>query len=342
MTALERPVLGLDIGGTKLAVGVVGADGSVSGSLVEPTRREEGPDRIIARLIDLGRRAMADSGVTEVAAVGISCGGPLDSDAGILKSPLHLPGWNDVPIATMVERAFGVPAVLENDASAGALGEFRYGTGRGTETMLYLTVSTGVGGGSVIGGRLHRGAAGNGGEFGHIVVRTGGRACLCGREGCLETYASGTSIAARATERLADHPGSVLAGLDEVRAEDVSQAAADGDAYATAVWDETIDALATAITDLVNVIEPDLVVLGGGVTRSGDRLLRPLRAAVLRDAMPPAAAAARIELAALGDAVCVVGAAATAYDRAVGPARTAAHTRAHSPALTHSEALPHA
>ncbi|NUS04009.1 MAG: ROK family protein, partial [Nonomuraea sp.] len=197
------PVLSLDIGGTKLAAGVVTGDGRVHGWQYAPTRREEGPRRVLARLFDLGRKAVAEAGPPEVAAVGISCGGPLDSAAGVLECPPHLPGWIDVPVGAMAAEAFGVPSVLENDATAAALGEFRYGAGRGTRTMLYLTLSTGVGGGAVIDGRLHRGAAGNGGELGHVTVRPGGRRCSCGRHGCLEAYASGTSIAERAREALA-------------------------------------------------------------------------------------------------------------------------------------------
>lgn len=310
-----RAVLSIDIGGTKLAVAVVTEDGRTHGLIVEPTRREEGPGVIVPRLFDMGHRAIAASGIDGVAAVGISCGGPLDSRAGILTGPLHLPGWVDLPIVELAEREFGVPAVLENDATAGALGEFRYGAARGSSTLVYLTVSTGIGGGAVIDGRLHKGAAGNGGEFGHVMVRTGGRHCLCGRRGCLEMYASGTSIAARATEAVAERgAGSSLATLPVVRAEDVVAAAAAGDALAAELWEETIDTLSSALTDLVNVFEPDLVVLGGGVTRSGDALLLPVRERVARDAMPPAAAAATVMLAGLGDEVCVVGAGGVAFD----------------------------
>jgi glucokinase len=233
----------------------------------------------------------------------------------VLTAPLHLPGWIDIPITAMTETRFGVPAALENDATAAAFGEYRYGAGRGVDTMLYLTVSTGIGGGAVINGRLHRGAAGNGGEFGHVLVRSEGRECLCGRRGCLEVYASGSSIAARAREAVLERgAGSSLADLPELRAEHVVAAAAAGDALARELWHETTELLASALTDLVNVLEPDLVVLGGGVTRSGSALLDPVRTAVLRDAMAPAAAAARIELAALGDEVGVVGAAAVALD----------------------------
>lgn len=309
------PVLALDIGGTKLAVAVVTRNGQAHGLVVEPTRRDEGPGIIIRRLFDMGRRAIAASGFEAVAAVGISCGGPLDSRAGVLLNPLHLPGWIDIPIVDLARAEFGVPAVLANDASVAALAEYRYGAGRGTDTLLYLTISTGVGGGAVINGRLHAGAAGNGGEFGHILVEPGGRRCLCGRLGCLEVYASGSSIATRAREAVESSGGrSALAALPEIRAEHVAAAAAEGDPVALAVWEETTTLLAAGITDLVNILEPDMVILGGGVTRAGAALLDPIRTAVLRDAMAPAAAAVRLERAELGDIVCVVGAAAMAFD----------------------------
>lgn len=306
-------VLALDIGGTKLAAGVVTPDGAVHGMVVEPTRRAEGPDVIIPRLFDLGRRAIAESGVTEpMAAVGISCGGPLDADAGVLTGPLHLPGWIDIPIVQLARDEFGLPAALENDASLAALAEQRHGAARGARSMMYLTISTGIGGGAVFDGVLHRGAAGNGGEFGHITVERGGRLCLCGRRGCLEAYASGTSIGVRADERLAAGDASAL--IAPVTAQQVAVAAAQGDEVAAAVWDETVDLLGQAVTDLVNILEPEVVVLGGGVTRSGAQLLDPVRAAVLGGAMGPARSAVRVELAALGDAVCVVGAGELALD----------------------------
>ncbi|TDC54164.1 ROK family protein [Jiangella ureilytica] len=310
-------VLSLDIGGTKLAVGVVTADGEVHGLLIEPTRRWEGPDAVIARLFELGHRAVAAAGLDRpVDAVGISCGGPLDSSTGVLISPPHLPGWLDVPLGSMARDEFGVPAFLENDATAAALGEHRFGAARGVRTMIYLTISTGVGGGAVIDGRLHRGAAGNGGELGHLMVRPGGRLCSCGRRGCLEAYVSGTNIAERAAEGLGGpgSAGSSLAGLDPLTAADVAAAALAGDAYARAVWTDTTDVLGQALTDLVNVFEPELVVLGGGVTRAGAMLLDPVAEAVARDAMPPAAKAARVVLAGLGDVVCVVGAGVVALD----------------------------
>lgn len=314
---LPEAVLGLDIGGTKLAAGVVDAAGRTHSFLVTPSHPERGPRAELDRLFALGRQALHSAAAT-VRAVGIGCGGPLDPVRGVLLCPLHLSGWRDVPVAAWAQDAFGVPAVLDNDGTAAAAGEHRFGAGVGTRHLVYLTLSTGVGGGMVIDGRVYRGAAGNGGEPGHISIDRNGRPCRgCGRRGCLEAYVSGTSIAERAREALAGGTASSLVALAEVTAADVDRAAAAGDPVAVAVWEQTTQALACGVTSIVNLVEPELVVLGGGVTRSGERLLAPVREAVRRQAMGPAAQAVRIVRAALGDRVGVVGAAAVAFERLV-------------------------
>lgn len=304
---MAHAALALDIGGTKLAAGVVDESGRVLSFVVTPSRAELGPESGVERLFALGREAAGGSGVpwSEIGVVGIGCGGPLDRARGVLLSPPHLPGWLDVPITKLAENAYDRPAVLENDGTAGAAGEFRYGAGTGAENMVYLTISTGVGGGVVLGGRLYRGATGNGGELGHITVDWRGRACRgCGRRGCLEAYVSGTSIAERARE----------AGMEETDATGVAAAAEAGDELAKAVWDETVAALASGVTSLVNVFEPDVMVLGGGVSRAGEQLLAPVRERVRGDAMGAAGRRVRIVQSALGDQVGVVGAAAIAHD----------------------------
>ena len=302
-------VLALDIGGTKLAAGVVDTSGGVHSFVVASTLAEEGPDSGLERLFELGRQAVRESGVASpaIAAVGIGAGGPLDAARGVLIAPPHLPGWVDVPLIQRVEEAFGLPAALENDATAAAAGEHRFGAGAGTRHMVYLTISTGVGGGTVIDGRLYRGAGGNGGELGHVTVDYDGRPCRgCGRRGCLEAYVSGTSIAERARE----------AGMEGAVAGDVAEAAKAGDPIAMAVWDETVDALACGLTSIVNLFEPELVVLGGGVVSgTGEQLLGPVRTRVRAESMPPAAAEVQIVAAALGKRVGVVGAAAIAIER---------------------------
>jgi glucokinase len=246
-----------------------------------------------------------DSGA-DVAAVGIGCGGPLDSAAGVLIAPLHLPGWKDVPIVELASAAFGLPAVLDNDATAAAAGEHRFGAGRGTSNMLYLTVSTGVGGGVILHERVFRGRTGNGGELGHVTVDWRGRLCKgCGRRGCLEAYASGTSIAERARE----------AGLDVATASDVAAAARSGDAIASRVWDETCEALACGVVSLANVFEPERVVIGGGVSREGEQLLGPVRERACTETIGPVGRDLDVVAAELGDTVGVVGAAAVAFER---------------------------
>ncbi|MFJ8886746.1 ROK family protein [Streptomyces sp. NPDC102402] len=321
-----RAVLALDIGGTKLAAGVVAPDGSARSFVTCPTRVEEGPDAALERLFSLGRDALAAAGIPpesaaeRLAGCGIGCGGPLDSEAGVLIAPPHLPGWLDIPVTRLAHQRYGLPTVLDNDGTAGAAGEWRFGAGRGTRHLVYLTVSTGVGGGVILDGRTYRGATGNGGEPGHVTVRSDGRPCRgCGRTGCLEAYASGTSIAERAREALAaGHPQSVLAALPHPgpTAADVAAAARDGDPLATALWDETTDLLAEGLASIVNLYEPEVVVLGGGVTRSGEQLLAPVREKTRRLAMHPASNA-RIVRAGAGDRAGVLGAAAVALERLV-------------------------
>jgi glucokinase len=310
-------VLGLDIGGTKLAAGVVDREGEVQSFVVASTEAWRGADDGLERLFELGRRALADAALdaADLAAVGIGCGGPLDSAGGVLVAPLHLPRWRNVPVTELAEEAFDRPATLENDATAGAAGEHRYGAGAGTRNMVYLTVSTGVGGGVVIDGELFRGGTGNGGELGHVTVDWRGRRCRgCGRRGCLEAYVSGTSIAERARE----------AGLDVVGAAEVVEAAAEGDRTAQSVWAETVEALACGVTSIANLFEPELVVIGGGVSRAGEALLGPVRERVRGGALEPVGRAVDVVASALGDHVGVVGAAAIAYERVeVGQDRVA-------------------
>ena len=318
--AADDHVLALDVGGTKLAAGVVARDGTVRSRRVAPSRVEDGPQTMIARHLEMGREAVEESGVpwAEIRAVGIACGGPLDPVAGIIQSPLSLPGWDDLPLVSIVSDALDRPAIVDNDATAGALAEWWYGAGRdrGLDHLVYLTISTGIGGGLVLGGRVYRGAAWNAGELGHLTVDFRGRRCACGRRGCLEAYASGTNIAARAREALAaSAEPSSLRDVADVTARDVSAAAAAGDALAGRIWDETVAMLASGVANILDVFNPQLVVLGGGVTRAGSQLLRPLREASLEMAMPPAARAADIVLAGLGDDVGIVGAAAIAFER---------------------------
>ncbi|MET9269510.1 ROK family protein [Kribbella sp. NPDC003557] len=310
----QQPVLALDVGGTKLAAGAVARDGTMRSFCQIETAVGEGPTAVVKRLLDLGDQALTEAhlSIDEVGAVGVGCGGPLDPATGVILGPPGLPGWDAVPLGQLVAERFGDPAYVENDATAAALGEYRWG-GWGVEDLVYLTVSTGFGGGIVASGNLFRGAARQGGELGHVVVDWQGRQCGCGARGCAEAYVSGTSIARRATEAVAGS-GSTLTGLP-ITAKAVAEHARAGDRIAREIWDETTAMLGRMVAVLINVCEPELVVLGGGVTRAGAQLLDPVREAALRQAMPPAARACDVVLSHHGDAVGVLGAAAIAYER---------------------------
>jgi glucokinase len=332
-------VLALDVGGTKLAAGVVTGDGSVRSFLAAPARRDEGPGPMIERLVALGREASEASGIPweRIPAIGIACGGPLDPATGVILSPPNLVGWDRVPLTALVTEALGRPAVVDNDATAAAVAEWWYGAGRGgtVRDLVYLTISTGIGGGLILDGRPFRGAAGNAGELGHVTVDWRGRQCGCGRRGCLEAYASGTNIAARASEALgAGSEPSSLRGLATVTARDVAEAAAAGDAIAGRTWDETTAILASSVANFLDIFNPELVVLGGGVTRAGGQLLAPVRDGAIAQAMGPAAQSGSVVLAELGDSLSVLAAATVAFERldtrpreGVGPAATAGSPR---------------
>ena len=312
-------VLALDIGGTKLAAGVVTGDGRVVSRSVIPAHAEQGPWSMIERHVDLGRQMVSEAGVdlSAIAGVGIACGGPLDPDAGVILSPPNLPGWDSIPLVQTVSERLGLAAAVENDATAGALAEWWFGAGRsrGVDDLVYLTISTGIGGGLVLGGRVYKGVAGNAGELGHLTVIYDGRQCGCGRRGCLEAYASGTNIAARAREAIAAGDASSLTALPSVTAKEVAAHALAGDPLAGRIWDETMAMLGSGVANILDAFNPSLVVLGGGVTRVGDQLLVPVREAGLRDAMEPARRSADVVLTELGTDHDVMSAAVVAFDR---------------------------
>lgn len=330
----SKRVLALDIGGTKLAAGVVDCDGTVQSFARMATDVSRGPNPIMRSLLELAHEVLSSASVTSdgIAAVGISCGGPLDPATGVVYGPPpNLPGWDHVPVVSIVESAFGRPTSIANDASAAALAESRFG-GWNASSIAYVTLSTGVGGGLVVDGTLFEGATGNGGEPGHMPVDWRGRWCTCGARGCVETYVSGTSIAARAREALActssDLGGathrSVLAAIDpaELTAADVTAAVRSGDDVATRIWDETLTITGVWLTGLVNVWEPELLVIGGGVTNAGEAmLLAPIRAAVLASAMPAVADGLRIEFSRFADRSGLMGAAAIAIHGNTAPPR---------------------
>ncbi|MGB9755058.1 ROK family protein [Roseiflexus castenholzii] len=308
-------VIGLDFGGTKLAAGLVDlTHGVVLARRTIPTPVAAGAPASLDAMLAMARELM-DSAPAPVQGVGVSFGGPVAADGRTVRFSMHVAGWEQMPLAARIEALLGLPAAVANDGDAAALAEFHFGAGRGVQHLLYLTVSTGIGGGIIIGGRLHRGERAWAGEAGHQTLKPDGPPCPCGRNGCLEALASGLSIAREARLRLRGPDGafSVLATIppDALTAQHVAEAAAAGDALARAVWDEAMGWLGIGIASAANLLNPGRVVLGGGLTRAGALLFDPVRHVVAQRAMDPELS---IVPAALGDDVGILGGAALLHE----------------------------
>jgi glucokinase len=278
---MSRIIAGIDIGGTKIAAAVASPDGRIIAKQTFPTEVEKGPHEILERAMnivgELAREAPGD-----LTAVGVGCAGPLDVVRGLILSPPNLPGWDEFPLVELLKQRFGVPVVLENDANAAALGEQRFGAGRGFENLVYITISTGIGGGVIVDGRIVRGVGSGAGEVGHMTILPDGPVCGCGGRGCLETLCSGTAIARRAREAIGQGAQSVLSvyfsnGPEGITAARVAEAARSGDRFAGEIWSETIKYLALGIGNIIATLAPEAIIFGGGVAMAGEQLLAPLR-----------------------------------------------------------------
>jgi glucokinase len=317
--SVPGPAIGIDVGGTRTSALLVDRGGSVLARDVRPTPADD--QQAILETMIAAAKAVADDGVV---GVGVAAAGLVDRD-GVLRYAPNL-AWREAPLTPEVELALGVPTVADNDVAAAAWGEFLHGAGRGSSQMLLVSVGTGIGGGLVLDGRPFRGANGFAAEIGHVVVEPGGPRCGCGNLGCWEQVASGTTISRAGRLAAARHPHSTLRALaggdpDRVTGAMVTEAARGGDTVSRGILVEVGHRLGVGIAGLVNVLDPDLVVIGGGVSAAGDLLIAPARDAFRRSVegvehrphVP-------IERAALGNDAGAIGAAALVFDRVGGAA----------------------
>ncbi|MXW04982.1 MAG: ROK family protein [Gemmatimonadetes bacterium] len=302
--------LGHDIGGTKLAVTVADRNGKILRKIRRPTVADRGPRAVVASLVDMSREAMARAALSpaELAGVGVSCGGPLDTETGVVYAPPNLPGWDEVPLKAWLESALSLPVFVENDANASALAEWSFGAGRGCRHMVYMTMSTGIGGGIILDGRLYRGPGDTAGEVGHMTIVENGPACGCGKRGCLEALCSGPSIARRAREIAQEVPGSLMVDLAggepaSITAETVMDAARQDDPAAREIVDETARYMAVGLGNIVNILNPEVIVIGTILVKAQDLLLEPIRAYLRRETWPRVYDTVRVVPAGLGDEV---------------------------------------
>ena len=311
----EPILLALDYGGTKLSAAIAGVGERTWRALdrsfsppIKDARYE------YATMLELARKLLGDQ---IPVAIGISFGGPVDAPNGRVILSHHVEGWEDTPLRDRLQADLGAPVSVDNDANVAALGEYTFGAGQGVASLLYVTVSTGVGGGWVFGGKIFSGADGMAGEIGHTICDPQGALCVCGRHGCVEAMACGTAIARDAKERLRaeTNRGTILrllvnGDVNKVTGALVAQAANQGDELAIEVMDKAARSLGFGIGTAITLINPEIVVVGGGVSKSGERYWRELRASARANTLPQA----RVEIvpAKLGDDAPLWGAIALA------------------------------
>ncbi len=278
---MNEVIAGIDIGGTKIAVALETLNGERIAARRLPTEIEIGAYSIFEN-VARAMTEMLEENRAKLISIGIGCPSPLDIEKGLVMSPSNLRDWDNFPIVKLFRERFNVAVVLENDANTAALGEHVHGAGRGFQNIVYVTVSTGIGGGIILGGEIYHGIAAGAGELGHTIVQPDGVQCNCGSRGCLETICAGVHIARRAREKLLKGEPSLMneisANIDEITAKTVVEAVRRNDKLAVEIWDETCKFLAIGIANSITLLAPEAVVIGGGIAAAtGEMLFAPLR-----------------------------------------------------------------
>ncbi len=361
-------VIGVDLGGTQIRTAVLRGATLLSRMNIL-TGANTQPDNVLPRMYEAIQEALDRANVSlgQVAGIGVAAPGPLDSKTGIVFSPPNLPGWNGIPLRNLLAERFQTPIYVDNDANAAGLGEYMFGAGQGSRHMVYMTVSTGIGGGVIADGKLLRGANGTAGELGHMTIDWHGERCTCGNIGCLEYIASGTGIARRANEAIQAGEGAELltfartmlqhsstvadqsalpthsydpttvelhiSALEEeedtlanalqqedeedlrVNARTVALAAEAGIPLARAIIQHAAEALGVGFVNIIHIFNPDMIIVGGGVTQMGPMLMEPALRVVQERAMKAPREAVRIVQAQLGLNVGLIGAGALVYSQ---------------------------
>ncbi len=315
--------IAIDLGGTRTRVALVDRQGIILERLHGPTNAHLGREQALEHLLALLRRLEPDAVGARPVGIGVSLAGPVDPTTGTVHAPPNLPGWDGFSPVGLLQGAFGLPVRVVNDASLAAVGEHTFGVGVGTRDLVYVTVSTGIGGGMVSNGEPVLGSRGFAGEVGHMTLVQDGPECSCGKRGCLEALASGTALARNAAARMPGTPGSLLWQLADGNAGDVDaravlEAAAMGDQLATELRSAFTGHLGAGLANLLNIFDPDVLVLGGGVSRSIHTFFPELVESVRRHAMAHLQTRVPIAYSVLGDDAALLGAAQLAFRAADG------------------------
>lgn len=314
---MQELIIGVDLGGTQIRAALADGEGRILHRASCLTLAEEGPEPVIGRIKAAIREAVHSTDWAQVVGIGIGAPGPINPWTGVIHQAPNLPGWRDVPLRDIIQKEFQVPTHLGNDANIAALAEYRFGAGQGVDDLIYMTISTGIGGGVIAGGQLLLGADGLASEVGHMTLEPHGPLCNCGNIGCLEALASGPAIARDARQRIEEGAQTIIADraggdLRKVTAKAVGQAAQRGDELAIELIQRAGFYIGVGIVNLIHLFNPRLFVIGGGVSKAGDLLFDPIRATVRERAMPAMRQNVRVVSAALGDDVGLLGAVALA------------------------------
>ncbi len=316
------PVLAIDLGGTKIITALISNKGEMLAREYCPTLADEGPQSVINRILSAIDHLLnlRNIDLSQLDSISIAAAGAIDFEKGLVTSSPHLPGWHNIPLRDIVKGKHRVNTFLMNDASAAALGEYHLGVGREVNNLILLTVGTGIGGGIIINGKLYSGPCGSAGEIGHMTIDVNGPRCSCGNIGCLETLASGTAVAQEAIRRISQGERSSLTEavegkIENITAEKVRVAAQGGDSLALEVISKAATYLGIGMVNLVNIFNPEMIIVGGGVAQMGDLLLNPARQVVRERAFQLPAQVVRIVPAQLGDNAGVLGAAIFAHQQ---------------------------
>ena len=305
--------IGIDVGGTNVKIALVNEQGNIIYSNSIPTRAEMGYEYTINNMKEAIAELIKEtkSDAKSIEGIGFGFPGQIDYQKGIVRLAPNIPGWVEVPIAEIIEKEFGIPTRVDNDVRCAALGELNYGAGIGCENLICITVGTGIGSGLIINGKLVRGASNAAGEIGHIKLdMNGGPLCGCGDRGCLEAFASGPSIVAMAEEYIKGGKSTKYRELanPDITPYIVSEAAKQGDPVAKRIFTIMGEYIGIGLASVVNLLNPEKIIIGGGVAAAGDLLLNPIKENLIKRAMPIAGAAVEIVPAQLGNSAGVIGA----------------------------------
>lgn len=308
---MENLYIGVDLGGTKIYTALGDNLGNIISEEVVPTEANKGPEQIIEKIIKSIKNVSKAIDMSKIKAIGIGSPGPLDVKNGIIVCPPNL-SIRNFNVVEAIKREFEIPTFLDNDANAATLGEYIFGAGKGTDNMVYITASTGVGGGAILNGKIYRGSTSNALEVGHTTVEPKGRKCGCGNAGCVESMSSGIYIEKMANDSLSKEKETSLKNYEKVTAKEVFIEAENGDEEAKNILSETLSYLGIAVANCANIFDPDKIVIGGGITKGGKTVFTKIDEVMQERCLKPILENCKVEKALLGEKAGVIGAVALA------------------------------